>query len=220
MSPTADSDACATARERMVREQLEGRGITDPRVLAAMRRVERHRFVSEQDHDAAYADRPLPIGAQQTISQPYMVAVMTQALELTGGERVLEVGTGSGYQTAILAELGTEVFTIERVPELAERARDLLRALGYARVTVRAGDGSLGWPEMAPFRAILVTAGAPRVPLPLREQLGEGGRLVVPVGSPASQVLRRVIRHGSQFVEEDLLGCVFVRLVGEQGWQG
>ena len=211
----------AIARERMVADQLLARGITDPRVLTAMGRVPRHRFVEEALAARAYGDYPLPIGEKQTISQPYMVALMTQALELVGGERVLEVGTGSGYQTAILAELATKVYSVERIRSLADRARAILEELGYYNVLIRVGDGTLGWREEAPFDAVLVTAAAPEVPAPLVEQLKAGGRLVIPVGGSTAQVLKCLVKEPDGLVREsELVGCVFVKLVGEQGWQG
>ncbi len=211
----------AIARERMVADQLRARGITDPRVLTAMGRVPRHRFVEEALAARAYGDYPLPIGEKQTISQPYMVALMTQALELVGGERVLEVGTGSGYQTAILAELATKVYSVERIRSLADRARAILEELGYYNVLIRVGDGTLGWREEAPFDAVLVTAAAPEVPAPLVEQLKAGGRLVIPVGGSTAQVLKCLVKEPDGLVREsELVGCVFVKLVGEQGWQG
>ena len=211
----------AIARERMVADQLRARGITDPRVLTAMGRVPRHRFVEEALAARAYGDYPLPIGEKQTISQPYMVALMTQALELVGGERVLEVGTGSGYQTAILAELATKVYSVERIRGLADRARAILEELGYYNVLIRVGDGTLGWREEGPFDAVLVTAAAPEVPAPLVEQLKAGGRLVIPVGGSTAQVLKCLVKEPDGLVREsELVGCVFVKLVGEQGWQG
>jgi len=211
----------AIARERMVADQLRARGITDPRVLTAMGRGPRHRFVEEALAARAYGDYPLPIGEKQTISQPYMVALMTQALELVGGERVLEVGTGSGYQTAILAELATKVYSVERIRSLADRARAILEELGYYNVLIRVGDGTLGWREEAPFDAVLVTAAAPEVPAPLVEQLKAGGRLVIPVGGSTAQVLKCLVKEPDGLVREsELVGCVFVKLVGEQGWQG
>lgn len=210
----------AIARERMVADQLRARGITDPRVLTAMGRVPRHRFVEEALAARAYGDYPLPIGEKQTISQPYMVALMTQALELVGGERVLEVGTGSGYQTAILAELATKVYSVERIRSLADRARAILEELGYYNVLIRVGDGTLGWREEAPFDAVLVTAAAPEVPAPLVEQLKAAGRLVIPVGGSTAQVLKCLVKEPDGLVREsELVGCVFVKLVGEQGWQ-
>lgn len=206
------------ARERMVAEQLERRGIRDRRVLEAMRRVPRHLFVDPSLIHQAYDDHPLPIGEEQTISQPYMVALMTAALELRETDRVLEIGTGSGYQTAILAELARWVYSIERIPRLAEHARTTLEGLGYRNVSIRIGDGSRGWPEAAPFDAVLVTAGAPETPPSLLAQLQQGGRLVIPVGSLYSQTLRRVIKGEGGLQQEDLAACVFVKLVGEEGW--
>src|SRR5690242_5669872 len=176
-------------RERMVDEQLAVRGVTDPRVLAVLRRIPRHRFVQEALRDRAYGDHPLPIGEEQTISQPFIVGLMTSLLELSGQEKVLEVGTGSGYQTAVLAELARRVCSIERLPRLAERARATLEALGYDNVWVRVGNGTLGWPDQAPFDRIIVTAGGPAVPPPLVQQLAEGGRMVLPVGTTENQTL-------------------------------
>ncbi|MCA9519367.1 MAG: protein-L-isoaspartate(D-aspartate) O-methyltransferase, partial [Myxococcales bacterium] len=181
---------------QMVVRQLGERDIFDPRVLEAFRRVPRHELVPRTLWDEAYEDHPLPIGEGQTISQPYMVAIMLQLLRLRGVERVLEIGTGSGYQTALLAELAAEVFSIERVPTLAERAEGDLERLGYRNVSIRVGDGTLGWPECAPYDAIVVSAGAPRVPAPLVEQLGDGGVLAVPVGSRSVQYLTLVRRRG------------------------
>lgn len=172
----------AQRRESMVAGQIAARGVSDERVIAAMRKVARHRFVPAEYREAAYDDRPLPIGSGQTISQPYIVALMTEALGLEGGGTVLEIGTGSGYQAAVLAEIVDTVFTIEILPELAERARAILDTLGYANVHVRAGDGFFGWPAHAPFDGIIVTAAAPRLPEPLVEQLAPGGRIVIPVG--------------------------------------
>ena len=210
----------AIARERMVADQLRARGVTEPRVLTAMGRVPRHRFVEEALAARAYGDYPLPIGEKQTISQPYMVALMTQALELTGAERVLEVGTGSGYQTAILAEVAGKVYSIERIRALADRARAILEELGYYNVLIHVGDGTLGWREEAPFDAVLVTAAAPEVPSRLVEQVKPGGRLVIPVGGSTAQVLKCLVKEPDGAVREsELVGCVFVKLVGEQGWQ-
>jgi protein-L-isoaspartate(D-aspartate) O-methyltransferase len=205
-------------RDRMVEAQIAGRGIRDARVLAALRKVPRHRFVPADEADSAYQDRPLPIGLGQTISQPYMVALMTEALRLAGDENVLEVGTGSGYQAALLAELAHQVTTVERHAPLAERARQVLADLGYTNVAVVVGDGTLGWPLTAPFDAIIVTAGAPHVPPALQDQLADGGRLVIPAGSGGFQSLLRITRHGTRFEQEDLGGCVFVPLIGQQGW--
>lgn len=203
----------------MVSEQIAARGVRDPRVLAAIRKVPRHVFVAESLRDLAYADRPLPTARGQTISQPYMVAMMTEALELREKDRVLEIGTGSGYQTAILAEICAEVYTVEKYPELLEGAKSLISRLGYANVTARTGDGTMGWPEHQPYDAILVTAGAPDVPQPLLDQLGEGGRLLIPVGSDMLQELQKLTRRGEEIVEERLIGCQFVPLRGKYGWQ-
>lgn len=205
-------------RLRMVERQIRARGVRDERVLEAMRKVPRHVFVPPDLVDEAYEDHPLSIGKGQTISQPYMVALMTEALELEGNEKVLEVGTGSGYQTAILAELAREVYSIERIPELARDAERRLEDLGYTNVHIKVGNGTLGWPEEAPFDAIMVTAGAPKVPGPLKAQLADGGRLVIPVGSEFHQILYRVKRQKDTFSEEALTSCVFVPLVGEEGW--
>jgi len=207
-----------TPRERMVTDQLVRRGIRDPRVLGAMGRVPRHRFVDEALSSRAYGDYPLPIGERQTISQPYMVALMTEALELTGHERVLEVGTGSGYQTAVLAQLCSKVYSVERIKSLADRAIRRLDALGCYNVLVRVGDGSLGWSEEAPFDAVLVAAAAQSVPESLLEQLGVHGRLVMPVGDASSQVLRKAERQAEGIRWTDLGGCVFVKLIGDQAW--
>jgi protein-L-isoaspartate(D-aspartate) O-methyltransferase len=205
-------------RERMVAEQLARRGIRDARVLRALGRVPRHRFVDEALAGRAYGDYPLPIGERQTISQPYMVALMTEALELAGHERVLEIGTGSGYQTAILAELCSKVFSIERIKSLADRALRTLDSLGYYNVLVRVGDGSLGWREEAPFDAILVTAGAPTIPEALVVELTPKGRLVVPVGDAYSQELQKGVKEEGGMRWTNLGGCVFVKLIGERGW--
>jgi protein-L-isoaspartate(D-aspartate) O-methyltransferase len=207
------------ARERMVEDQLVNRGITDIRVLAAIAKIERHRFVEEALQVRAYDDKPLPIGERQTISQPYMVGLMTEALQLRGHERVLEIGTGCGYQTAVLAELAATVYTIERLAVLATSARTTLDGLGYANVVSRVGDGSLGWPEDAPFDAVIVTAGTPQVPRPLVAQLGEEGRLLFPIGEEELQSLVR-IRKGEGGLHEEYLGdCRFVKLVGRYGWR-
>ena len=203
----------------MVEGQLIPRGIKDNRVLDAMRKVPRHLFVDEAFYGQAYGDFPLPIGEEQTISQPFMVAVMTEALELKDDERVLELGTGSGYQTAILAELCHKVFTMERISSLAGRARKVLDKLGYGNVVVRIGDGTLGWKEEALFDAIIVTAGAPEIPQPLIEQLKTGGRLVIPVGGEFMQSLIRVRKTENGVEKEDMGGCRFVKLIGEHGWK-
>lgn len=206
-------------RLAMVEEQLRRRGISDLGVLEAMTKLPRHLFVPGNYQSAAYDDRPLPIGEGQTISQPYMVAVMTQSLDLKGEERVLEIGTGSGYQTAILAELSKRVYTIERIPVLIEKARKVLEELGYANISYRTGDGSKGWSEEAPFDGIIVTAGAPDTPKTLKSQLADGGRLVIPTGSRYTQTLYRTTRKGKHFIEEEITGCVFVPLVGDFGWK-
>ncbi len=206
----------------MVDSQIRSRGVADIRVLKAMEKIPRHLFVDEGLIDQAYNDNPLPIGERQTISQPYMVAVMTEALGLQGSEKVLELGTGSGYQTTILAELAERVFSIERISSLASKARKVIESLGYFNVVIRVGDGTYGWREEAPFDGILVSAGSPDIPGPLVEQLTVGGRLVIPVGGRLTQTLYRVTRL-SESVEdvkkEDLGGCRFVNLIGEYGWR-
>ncbi|HUU00716.1 MAG TPA: protein-L-isoaspartate(D-aspartate) O-methyltransferase [Myxococcota bacterium] len=206
-------------RLQMVARQIEARGVRDPRVLAAMRKVPRHMFVPQASLPAAYEDRPLPIGQGQTISQPYMVATMTEALELRGDERVLEIGTGSGYQTAILAELAGEVISIERIGSLAEEAALRLAELGYNNVRVRTADGSLGWPALTPYAGIMVTAGAPRAPQALLDQLATGARMVIPVGGCNTQILETHLRigPGKYNITRDT-ACRFVDLIGEQGW--
>jgi protein-L-isoaspartate(D-aspartate) O-methyltransferase len=201
-------------RDLMVKTQIEGRGIRDPRVLAAMRKVPRHVFVPEGQAASAYDDRPLPIGSDQTISQPYVVAFMTEQLRLTGKEKVLEIGTGSGYQTAILAELAAKVYSIEIRPELAKAAAERLEKLGIRNVEVRAADGYRGWPEEAPFDGILVTAAPERVPPPLLEQLSATGRMVIPVGA-FYQELKVIERQGGGYTEESVLPVRFVPFVGE-----
>ncbi len=206
-------------RRRMVEYQIRRRGIRNPRVLAAMEKVPRHRFVAVDSRDHAYEDGPLSIGRGQTISQPYMVALMTESIAPEPDDRVLEVGTGSGYQTAILAELAREVYSIEKIPELAERAEGLLSRLGYGNVAIRVGDGSEGWIQEAPFDAIVVTAGAPEIPAPLVEQLGVGGRLVIPVGSAYHQRLNIVRKEREGIRKEEGTGCVFVPLIGTFGWK-
>jgi len=208
------------ARHRMIAEQLEARGFRDPAVLAAMRQVPRHLFVEPALAERAYEDTPLPIGERQTISQPYMVALMSEALELAPGARVLEVGTGSGYQAAVLAEMGARVVSLERIPRLAEHAAQVLQVLGYGeQVRVEVGDGTLGWPPGAPYDAIVVTAGAPRIPRPLVEQLAEQGRLVLPMGEDDLQTLVRLRREPAGLVEEYLGECRFVKLLGSFGWE-
>jgi protein-L-isoaspartate(D-aspartate) O-methyltransferase len=215
-------DRYKNQRIRMVDAQLRSRGIRDPRVLKAMDTVPRHLFVDEGLRDQAYSDGPLPIGENQTISQPYIVALMTEALELTGRDKVLEIGTGSGYQTAVLAELAERVLSIERIAFLAARARKLIESLNYFNVAVRVGDGTLGWQDEAPFDGIIVTAGSPDIPKTFVERLAVGGRLVIPVGDRSSQQLIRVTRKSADvrdLEKEDLGGCRFVNLIGEYGWQ-
>lgn len=214
-----DEDAYTIPRQRMVKEQLRERDIDDPRVLEAMSLVPRHVFVPPEHRELAYADGPLPIGANQTISQPYMVALMTQLVGLGGDEIVLEVGTGSGYQAAVLAHLARRVHTIERHANLARLAARLLADLGLDNVTVHVGDGSRGLPEFSPYQAILVTAAAPQVPPTLLEQLAEAGRLVIPVGGQNGQTLERWVRQGPGFNREDHGMVAFVPLLGEFGWQ-
>jgi len=207
----------------MVDTQIRARGITSLRLLEAMSKIPRHLFVEEALADQAYNDNPLPIGEMQTISQPYMVALMTDALDLKGREKVLEIGTGSGYQSALLAELADQVFSIERIASLANHARRILDELGYYNVAIRVGDGTYGWKEEAPFDAIIVTAGAPEIPMPLVEQLAVGGRLVVPVGGRHIQELMKITRlseNVNDLKKESLGGCRFVDLVGGYGWSG
>jgi protein-L-isoaspartate(D-aspartate) O-methyltransferase len=209
----------APQRSEMVEKQLRRRGIKDAAVLAAMTAVLRHEFVANELRSHAYEDVPLPIGGGQTISQPYIVAAMTAALHLQAGDRVLEIGTGCGYQAAVLSRLAKDVFTIERRPELAAAASKLLARLGYSSVHVHCGDGTLGLPEIAPFDAILVAAAAPAVPKPLLAQLAERGRLIIPVGETDHQELQLVEKHGDAFPAKILEGCRFVPLVGYHGWQ-
>lgn len=206
-------------RERMVQEQLIPRGISSSRVLDALKNVERHKFVPAKMRDTAYADHPLPVGEGQTVSQPYMVALMTEKLDLTGSEKVLEVGTGSGYQAAILARLAKEVYSIERFRELSDKAAQVLRDLGYSNIRLKVGDGTLGWKEEAPFDRIIVTAGAPRIPSSLIAQLADQGKLVIPVGEGFSQVLTVIKKDKENISQEEICGCVFVPLVGKEGWK-
>lgn len=201
-------------REQMVESQIKARGIKDPRVLSAMLKVERHLFVPKEYQSLAYNDQPLPIGEGQTISQPYIVALMTELLELKGEEKVLEVGTGSGYQAAILAELAKEVYTIEIIETLANSAKKLLTELGYKNIFVKTGDGYLGWPEASPFDAIIVTCAPDHIPKPLLDQLKEGGRLVIPVGT-YSQELKKITKHHGLFETKDILPVIFVPMTGE-----
>jgi protein-L-isoaspartate(D-aspartate) O-methyltransferase len=211
-NPSDPSPGAAIAR------QVRERGVTDPRVLAALARLSRARFLPPEERRYSEEDRAVPIGLDQTISQPLMVAVMTVELALTGVERVLEIGTGSGYQTAILSDLAAEVFTIERHRTLSLRARAVLDGLGRTNIHYRIGDGSLGWPEEAPFDRILVTAGAPNLPAPLFKQLAEGGILVAPLGEPESQELMHIRKHKGQALYRSILPCRFVKLIGAAGW--
>ncbi|NOX96888.1 MAG: protein-L-isoaspartate(D-aspartate) O-methyltransferase [Nitrospirae bacterium] len=206
-------------RKRMVEIQLRGRNIKDEKVLRAMERVPRHKFVEKDCQKDAYADRPLPIGEGQTISQPYMVALMTQCLELKGNEKVLEIGTGSGYQAAILAELAKEVYSVERTESLSRRATKNLQELGYTNIKLKIGDGTKGWEEHAPYESIMVTAGSPDIPQVLVEQLSEGGQMVIPVGGSYSQELVVLRKRKGKVEKKDICGCVFVPLIGEFGWK-
>jgi protein-L-isoaspartate(D-aspartate) O-methyltransferase len=212
-------DNYTVERARMVDRQIVPRGVSDPRVLAAMKKVPRHRFIPAHLWGQAYGDYPLPIGEDQTISQPYIVALMTELLELKATDKVLEIGTGSGYQAAVLAELAAQVYSIDRVASLLIRAEQILTLLGYTNIKTRVGDGTLGWPEEMPFDAIIVTAGAPQVPRPLTEQLALGGRLVIPVGDAWSQTLTRIRQNPEGLKFEYHGGCRFVRLIGEYGWE-
>jgi protein-L-isoaspartate(D-aspartate) O-methyltransferase len=215
-------DRYVKQRTRMVDSQIRSRGIGDQRVLKIMETIPRHLFVDEALRDQAYNDNPLPIDERQTISQPYIVALMTEALNLKGNEKVLELGTGSGYQTAILAELAERVFSIERIASLASGARKILDSLNYYNVAIRVGDGTYGWKEESPFDAIIVTAGAPDIPKTLVEQLIVGGRLVIPIGGRHSQALIKLTRLSegiNDVKKEDLGGCRFVDLIGDHGWE-
>lgn len=214
-----DEEEYAEYRKRMVVEQINRRGVKDPSVLGALSAVPRHLFVPSDDLAWAYADGPLPIGYGQTISQPFIVAYMTELLEITTKSRLLEVGTGSGYQAAILGELAEEVHTVELIPELARKATAILTSLGYTHVHVHIGDGSMGWKESAPYDGILVTAAGPIIPPPLLEQLADGGRLVIPVGERGAQSIEVVRRKGNKFIHEINLPVAFVPLLGEYGWK-
>jgi protein-L-isoaspartate(D-aspartate) O-methyltransferase len=207
------------ARKKMVQQQLVARGIRDHRVLAAMEEVPRHLFVADHLRYEAYDDNPLPIGEGQTISQPYMVAIMTELLDLEGDEKVLEIGTGSGYQAAVLSRLCRWVYTMERIEELSVKARRMMAECGYGNISFIVGDGSVGWQADSPYEGIIVTAGAPAVPAVLADQLGPGGRLVIPVGDRYSQTLKRVIKTDRGTRIENHTGCRFVDLIGEQGWR-
>jgi protein-L-isoaspartate(D-aspartate) O-methyltransferase len=214
-----DSRRYQRQREAMVKNQIETRGVSDPATLAAMRRVPRHLFVNEALMDQAYNDHPLPIGEQQTISQPYIVAMMTEALQINEDDRVLEIGTGSGYQAAVLAEIAYRVYTIERNRNLYEKARKIFESLGYYNIIARYSDGTMGWREESPFDAIIVTAGSPDIPKPLVDQLAMGGRMVIPVGSSVSQKMVKLVKDEQGIHKSDLGGCRFVRLVGQYGWK-
>jgi len=219
MSAEVQADRFARLREQMVNEQLRDRGISDRRVLHAMARVPRHEVVTEEYRDQAYEDHPVPIGEGQTLSQPYIVAIMLQALSLNGAEKVLEIGTGSGYQTALLAELAREVYSVERHASLARSAQEVLQRLGYRNVFVAVGDGSKGLLERAPFEAIIVSAAAPRIPAALFDQLQEGGRMIIPVGPAYAQQLQLVRKKNGESTVEMLEGCRFVPLIGGQGYR-
>lgn len=212
-------DEYLIVRKQMVAEQIAARGVRDVRVLRAMEEIPRHRFLAPEEQPWAYSDGPLPIGHGQTISQPYIVALMTELLSLQGNERVLEIGTGSGYQAAILGKLAAEVHTVEIIPELAEGAQRVLKELGLTNVFVHVGDGSLGWPEAAPYHRILVAAAAPEVPQPLLEQLADGGRLVIPIGGRGFQELQLWKRQGERFRQERSISVAFVPLRGAYGWK-
>ena len=204
----------------MVEEQLIPRGIKNERVLEAFIKIERHRFVPEELSASAYADYPLPIGEGQTISQPYIVALMTEALLLTGNEKVLEIGTGSGYQAAILSELVKEVYSIERFDSLAKKTEATLKELGYLNIKIKIGDGTFGWPEEAPFDRIIITAASPRIPLPLAEQLNEGGKIILPLGDGFSQLLTLGNKINGKIETTEICNCVFVPLVGKYACKG
>jgi len=206
-------------RQRMVEEQFVRRDITDKRVLDAMQKVPRHIFIPEEHRHLAYSDCPLPIGQNQTISQPYIVALMTQMLALEGNEAVLEIGTGSGYQAAVLSQVAQEVYTIERYEILAQQAQKSINQLDIKNITLQVGDGTLGWPEHAPYDAILTTAAAPKVPQPLLDQLVDGGRLVIPVGGRIGQHLESWFREGKKFRHEQTVAVAFVPLLGKHGWK-
>jgi len=203
----------------MVDEQIVSRGVRDARVLAAMRKVPRHEFMPPGLREQAYGDHAMPIGEGQTISQPYMVALMTEQLGLIGTERVLEIGTGSGYQAAVLAELSEKVFTVERVKTLADKARASLDRLGYRTVAIKVYDGTYGWKDMSPFDAIIVTAASPDIPQPLVDQLKEGGRMVIPVGERFTQTLLKIVKTADGLVTSKSIPCVFVPLIGNHGWK-
>ncbi len=207
----------AVLRKKMVEEQIFSRGIRDKRILNAFYKVERHKFVPQDLQADAYSDFPLAIGQGQTISQPYIVALMTEQLGLTGIEKVLEIGTGSGFQTAILAELAREVYTIERIESLGKSAENLLMALGYANIKFRIGDGTLGWAQESPFDRIIITAASTEAPFPLIEQLSENGKLILPLGAIFNQILTLLEKKGDKFDYKDICNCMFVPLIGQYG---
>ncbi len=211
-------DDQAVSRRRMVEEQLKARGIHDAHVLRIMAAIPRHLFIDPALDARAYSDHALPIGEEQTISQPFMVALMTQALDLTGDEKILEIGTGSGYQTAILAELGDRVFTIERIASIATSARERLTGMGYHNIVFRSADGSLGWKEMGPFDRVVITAGAPRIPAFVGQQLRVGGIAILPVGTDQEQALVKLVKTEKGLERSVLSGCTFVPLIGKGGW--
>ena len=217
--PAVEPAEYKAARMEMVTTQIDGRDVSDPLVLMAMRKVPRHRFVPDKYRNESYNDYPLPIGKGQTISQPYIVAKMTELLGLNGSERVLEIGTGSGYQAAVLAEIASEVYTVEIIPQLGEKAEELLVGMGYENINVKIGDGYKGWPEHEPYDAIIVTAGAPQIPKTLVDQLAVGGRMVIPVGNHYSQDLIKIYKDEQGIHETNLGGCRFVKLLGEYGWR-
>ena len=219
MNTSQNTDKYAVDRFHMVQYQLVSRGIHDERVLKAMSEIPRHEFVPELYRHAAYEDCPLPIGEGQTISQPYMVAIMTQCLELKGEEKVLEIGTGSGYQAAVLSRLAAHVYTIERHEALALKAKLVLQETGCNNVDVITGDGSLGLPDKAPFQGIIITACAPHIPKSLIDQLEIDGRLVIPIGNPYNQVLHQIVKTGQGIKSQNILECAFVPLIGKEGWK-
>ncbi len=206
-------------RRKMVNEQIITRGITDKKVIDALLKIPRHEFIGPNLWDQVYNDYPLPTGCGQTISQPYMVALMTQLLELTGQEKVLEIGTGSGYQTAVLAELSHDVYSVERFEKLANAAKQVLDTLNYKNISIKVGDGTTGWVEFSPYDCIIVTASSPEIPQPLIEQLTDNGRMVIPVGGAFSQELTLVRKKGDKIITNSICGCVFVPLVGDYGWK-
>jgi protein-L-isoaspartate(D-aspartate) O-methyltransferase len=208
-----------TLRKKMVEEQLIARGIENKAVLDAFKKIERHKFISEDLRPSGYSDFPVPIGEGQTISQPYIVALMTHALDLTGNEKILEIGTGSGYQTAILGELTKQVYSIERFESLAKEAEETLKILNYKNIKIKVGDGTLGWPEEAPFDRIIITAASPRIPLPLSDQLKENGKLILPLGGSFSQILTLIEKKDNKLISTEICGCVFVPLVGKYAFK-